>query len=587
ALSDYLRQHQVTTSSFPTRMGELLMDHLPDSFRCLVVGGEELKKTFADNRVRLGNICGPSECTVAISATCIEANSQNITIGKPVYNTRSYVLDEHMQPVPIGVAGEWHVSGYALTSGYLYRPELNKQRFGVNPFICEDDPEAQYHRTLYKVGDIVSWTEEGNLKFQGRKDFQAKIRGFRVELGEIEFHLSHHPQISGVLVQALEDSCSKYLCAWYESGTEIEQSELKAYLSTWLADYMIPELFIWLPQMPMNTNGKIDRRALPKPDRGTLANHYVAPVTQQEQQLCQEFARVLELERVGLTDDFFSLGGNSLKAIRLVATLQQNFRITVADLFTWRTPQAIAANVAWMCDNRQQQLERIKAHYQQKAQMTAREESHATGESTPALLRRIPDSALQPRPLQTVLLTGATGYLGCHLLEQLLKQTSSRLCLLIRGKDAQQAWQRLDQRFQRYFDQSLQQWESRLEVLAADIEQRHLGLDPVCYQRLLQEVNSVLHCAALVKHYGDYEQFYSANVQATAHLLEFAREAKSCDLHYISTVSVLCEGYVPGEREWTFDDGCDGSQLAGRENYYASSKYEGERLCLKYRDLGV
>ncbi|MGL4859978.1 MAG: amino acid adenylation domain-containing protein, partial [Enterobacteriaceae bacterium] len=351
ALLAYIGEHQATVGTFPTRMGELLMDQMPACFRCMVVGGEALNKTCANPQMRLENFCGPTECTVSVAVGQVETDCKQITIGKPIYNTRSYVLDDNLQPVPIGVAGEWCVSGYALSPGYLYRPELNQTCFVANPFEQPEplsaDPQAaghdnRHYTRLYKTGDRVCWTDTGELFYLGRKDFQVKIRGFRIELAEIELHLSQHPAITAALVQALEDNSSKYLCAWYEATAQIEPAQLKAWLAERLPDYMIPELFIWMAQMPHTVSGKIDRRALPEPDRSLLTRCYIAPVTPLEQKICADFAAILQIEQIGIDDDFFLLGGNSLKTIRLVAALQNCLQVSINDVFQCRTPRQLA-----------------------------------------------------------------------------------------------------------------------------------------------------------------------------------------------------------------------------------------------------
>ncbi len=585
ALSVYLGKHHCTVAFFTTKLGELFMDTMPPSMRCLIVGGEELKKTFLNDTTVLGNICGPTECTIAAAAACIEPGTSDITIGKPVYNTKSYILDENLQPVPIGVAGEWHVAGYGVSSGYINHPDQTAEKFISNSFIQVDDPEYQHYSRLYKTGDMVCWTEEGNIKYLGRKDFQVKIRGYRIEIGEIEFHLQSHERINGVIVLAQENNSSKYLCAYYEAIEAISIAELRRHLMQSVPEYMIPDFFVWMKTLPLTLNGKVDRRGLPKPDFATSTNEYIAPRNEQEALICTEFCNILEVAQIGINDDFFNVGGNSLKAIRLVSRLQENFRIAVADIFNFRTPLEISSNVAYVRDHMHQKLQTIKAAYVRNAQESA------SIKVVPPLKNfnatNLSSLVLEKKKIRTVMLTSATGYLGCHLFAQLLKQTDYDVCLLIRASSDELAFERINNKFSFYFEQDLSQYRNRIEVLASNIEANQLSLADATYRILINKIESVLHCAALVKHYGNYDEFYRANVKATCNLLDFSCLSKGKDFHYVSTYSVLLDGHIPGHETYAFDEDSDASLIVERNNLYARTKYEGEALCLSYRKRGV
>ena len=239
---------------------------------------------------------------------------------------------------------ELHIGGHGLARGYLNRPELTAEKFIDNPFATEEDKKFGHNLRLYKTGDLARWLPDGNLEFIGRIDDQVKIRGFRIELGEIESVLSTHSDVSQCVVLAKGEGQDKKLVAYvvsqYDKG--INQASIRTYLKDQLPDYMIPSFFIPLDSLPLNRNGKIDRKALPEPDESGLIrdNAYVAPRTESERILCDIFQSVLKLEQVGIHDNFFHIGGNSLSSIKLSAIISEKFndKISVKEIFDYPTP---------------------------------------------------------------------------------------------------------------------------------------------------------------------------------------------------------------------------------------------------------
>ncbi|WP_323856043.1 condensation domain-containing protein, partial [Xenorhabdus koppenhoeferi] len=290
------------------------------------------------------NLYGPTEA--AIKATFFDTANNftgNVPIGSAISNTRLYVLDGNQQLTPFGTAGELYIGGVGVARGYFNRPELTAERFIDNPFATEEDRAKGYTR-LYKTGDLVRWLPDGNLEYLGRNDFQVKIRGFRIELGEIESVLAAHEQVAQVVVVDREKEGSKYLAAYIvpEQENSIDTEELIAHLLSSLPEYMLPSTFTQIESIPLTLNGKLDRRALPVPkwiNEGT----YIAPRNKLENQLCSIWQEVLGLEQVGIHDNFFRIGGDSIVSIQLVSKLRQaGFPLQMKSIFDAPTVMQLA-----------------------------------------------------------------------------------------------------------------------------------------------------------------------------------------------------------------------------------------------------
>lgn len=291
----------------------------------ILCGGEPLPPDLAasllDRSVALWNMYGPTETTIWSTIEKIDRNDREITIGRPIANTELYILDQFLQPVPIGVSGELYIGGHGLARGYRGRPELTHERFIPHPF--SPDPTAR----LYRTGDSARYRPDGRIVHLGRLDHQVKIRGFRIELGEIETALSRHQAVRQAVVMAREDQQGvKQLVAYVvcQDGTTSSQPELRSYLRSEVPEYMVPSLFVFLTAMPLTANNKVDRNALPAP-ASTLASDtvHVAPRDQRDVQMAALWQQVFGIEKIGIHDNFFDLGGHSLKAAQLFYLIEQ------------------------------------------------------------------------------------------------------------------------------------------------------------------------------------------------------------------------------------------------------------------------
>lgn len=335
----WLADKQITIGFLPTPLAEMMFEELLPAnlaLRAVLVGGDKLHQyPRAALPFAVFNHYGPTENTVVTTWTAIETGvetSELPSIGRSIANTQVHVLDANLQPVPIGIPGELHISGVGLARGYLNRPELTAEKF-ISP------PIAQ---RLYRTGDRVRYLPDGNLEFFGRIDNQVKIRGFRIELGEVEAVLCQHPAVRESVVQVWEAAGNSRLVGYSVSHPDqnLTTSDLYHFLKQKLPDYMVPSAFVLLDALPLTPNGKIDRKALPQPDfsRPEQDERYVAPRSSVEQHIAEIWQQVLEVQRVGIYDNFFEIGGYSLLATQAIARMRQSLTVEVPLRTFFETP---------------------------------------------------------------------------------------------------------------------------------------------------------------------------------------------------------------------------------------------------------
>ena len=331
SLGKAIRQQSVTCLWLTAGLFNQIIDLRPsvlETVTHVLTGGEALSVPHVKKAMdlfptlRLTNGYGPTECTTFTTTYAIRKGETfptgSVPIGRPLANTRCYLLDAQLQPVPVGIPAELYVGGDGLARGYLNRPQLTEERFVTDPF--SQDPKAR----LYRTGDRCRWLPDGNIEYLGRRDHQVKVRGFRIELGEIEAVLGGHPAVQAAVVVAREDVPGDKRLVAYVTAKDPEQlkpSELRGLLQTKLPEYMVPSAFVTLERFPLTPNGKVDRKALPPPELGQVAAEqgFVAPRTSLEEELAGIWCDVLGLKQVGVHDNFFDLGGPSLLAIRVQA----------------------------------------------------------------------------------------------------------------------------------------------------------------------------------------------------------------------------------------------------------------------------
>jgi amino acid adenylation domain-containing protein len=339
ALIQTIQRHGVTTIHFvPTMLG-VFLNFLKkggeaqefSSVRQIFTSGEALQPHHTKSFLallpgkRLINLYGPTEATVDVSHYEVTSPEPVVPIGRPIANTGLHILDESLAPCGVGMTGELYLSGRGLARGYVNKPELTAERFINIPQVSEG--------TIYKTGDLARWREDGTVEYLGRNDFQAKLRGFRIELGEIEALLVEHPDVteSVALIEDGEDGL-QHLWAYVTGGSDLQESALKVQLAQSLPEYMVPERIVVMEAFPLSQNGKLDRKSLPAPDNRRAP--YVAPQTPTEVTLVEIWQNVLKLEKIGVTDNFFSLGGNSIHFVSVLAIARsQNLNFSFQQLF--------------------------------------------------------------------------------------------------------------------------------------------------------------------------------------------------------------------------------------------------------------
>ncbi|OMF83967.1 non-ribosomal peptide synthetase [Paenibacillus sp. FSL R7-0273] len=356
-LAETIERYGVTVMHFVPSMLSVFLEQAGQSFnrgqlgslRRVLASGEALNpqhvagfyKVMQEGGATLHNLYGPTEAAEVSYFDCIPPFKEAaVPIGKPLANTQLYIVGDNRQLQPIGVAGELYIAGDCLARGYYNRPELTAEKFVDNPFGSGT--------RMYRTGDLARWLPDGNLEYMGRIDHQVKIRGYRIECGEIEVRLLAHAYIREAVVLAREDEQGQvYLCAYLVSDEAVPLAELRSHLAGQLPDYMIPSYFVELEQLPLNNNGKVDRKALPAPDREAYTISYEAPRNTLETQLAELFAVVLGVNEVGISDSFFERGGHSLRALTLVSRIHQQLaiKLPLRELFARPTVKALAEYV--------------------------------------------------------------------------------------------------------------------------------------------------------------------------------------------------------------------------------------------------
>ena len=556
-LNDYFDREGITHSFMTTQVGCQFATNFDNhSLLHLSVGGEKVLPLTPPTAYQLHNAYGPTECTIFTTTYPMKEFEQNSPIGKPLDNFRLYIVDKQLNRLPVGAVGELWVSGPQVSRGYLNRPEKTAETYLTNPFTTD----SKYSR-VYRTGDIVRYLADGNIQFVGRRDGQVKIRGFRIELKEVEAVIREFPGIKDATVQAFDyETGGKFIAAYIVSDEQVDIKELNAFIGKQKPSYMIPAATMQIDAIPLNQNQKVNRKALPAPVIQAADHEYVEPKNEQERMFAKIFGDILSLDKVSATDNFFELGGTSLMVTKVIIECDKaGYHVIYGDVFTHPTPRLLAQFVSGEAPTEESDVEITNFDY--------------TG--IDAILKRNNIETFlkgERQQLGHVLLTGATGYLGIHVLRELIDSDAATITCLVRGKDQPAAEHRLKNLLFYYFEQSFKDlFGSRLFVVNGDVTQE-INVD--------SHIDTVFNCAANVKHFSKGTDIEDVNIGGAQRCVEFCLKTGARLVH-ISTTSV-------GEIWIIHNDGEQVPMLDERklwfgqflDNRYINSKFLAERAVL-------
>ena len=534
--------------------------------KCIVMGGEQFSvkafkgvKQYCDAKVY--NSYGPTEITIASNYQEI-TNPENITVGKALMNYVTEVRDIDGKLLPKGVMGELYIGGMGVGKGYYNMPEKTEEVF----LKINDIP-------YYRSGDYAIELPNGEIDIKGRIDNQIKLRGLRIEIGEIESNIDAFPNIKQSIVVIKKINNTEHLCAYFTADEEIDIDELKQHLENRLTKYMVPTVFMQLENMPQLPNGKTDTKKLPQP-KVTLK--YVAPKTRLEQEICAIFSSVLNIETVGAEDNFFEIGGTSLVASKLIIELlKQGYSVRYDDIFHNKTPRALAKVLSGESDSEEEfdvGKDIIKNYNYDEINRLLEEntlENFLDGEEL---------------EVGNVLLTGVTGFLGIHILYEFIKNENGKIYCILRKGNFDSCEERLADLMDYYFDEDFTDLiGSRIILSEGDITE----LDD--FKKLEDEpIDTVINAAAVVKHYTADDYIFKVNVDGVINGLKFAQTRNNIRYIQISTISVL-SSHSLNEKAYPNQEYNERTLYYEQylENKYLSSKFLAERLVLEAATKGL
>lgn len=572
-LSDIIQKHKITKIlTTPSRI-ELLFSNSAylkslSTIKEFILGGEPLPTTLLhklqeNTNANIFDLYGPTETTVYSTFKDV-TNSDFITIGKPINNTQIYILNDNNHLQPIGLVGEICIGGDGVGAGYYNNPEKTNSVYVQNPY--QDG-------IIYKTGDLGYFQQNGEIVCLGRKDHQVKIRGYRVELDDISNNILTFGGIDKcVVVDRTDANGKKYLCAYLVCKHKVDTVALKKYLVDILPHYMIPSYFVTLDKIPLTLNHKVDRKALPEPDFNEIdiSSEYVKPSSKIEKDLCRIFKDCLSISKIGIENDIFDYHIDSLDIIRVqTKMLEYNYKLNTQDFYQYRTIKNLAQSIE---NNSKQQTNNMDNSYLSYV--------NNSFNKYPSIMQ------FTKKHYNNILLLGCTGYLGIHLLEELLLNTNCHVTCIIRSKEDENAVKRLSKLYRFYFNKTLPT--NRITVLDSDITKSHFGLPINDYKELANSIDLAINTAANVKYYGNYEQFRKINVGVVQNLIEFCTKYHTIELIHISTLGVSGNYLVNHQKNYNqFDENDFYIEQKYDENVYIQTKFEAEKLIYEKTPEGL
>lgn len=539
-----------------------------NDFKVITIAGENFSSALINEHfsklpnVRLINEYGPTENSVCSTFYELSSNDSTVLIGKPIDNCKCYVLDSHQKLLPLGIAGELYVSGPGVSDGYLNNPDMTKNRFVDNPF------DKNYK--MYKTGDIVRLNFDMNLEFFGRDDNQIKLNGFRIELKEIESVILETNYVDDVLVttKALPDSKKILLAYILSSNQAFDINILNSFLRKRLPYYMIPTILL-IDKFPLTPNGKVDNKKLPLP-KSIKAKH-VIPKNKLEKEILETCKSVLHIEKFGTSDDFFIDGhADSLSILSISSKLfTKNIKIKTQDFYDFSS------------------VEKLSKYILSKKSKVAVIDKKIIKPYKTSLCRDYNKNHTFSFSYKNILLTGATGFLGIHILDYLLKNTSADIYCIIRKKYNQSPKKRLKNIISYYFDKDyFNTYNKRIFIINGDLLFENFKTSNKDYLLLKNKIDCIINAAANTKHYGNYKTFYNENFVTVKNLVCFAEENRIL-FNQISTTSVSGDYNSNSKNNLLFTENDLYIGQDYKSNVYIRSKFEAEKFILKEERNGL
>ncbi len=567
-LNEYFEKNRITHVFMTTQVGRQFITTMNShSIQYLIMGGEALTPLKPPKNYTIVNGYGPTETTCGISFFDIDRLYHSVPLGKINRGQKAYIVDKRFRRVPVGVPGELCIAGRQVARGYLNRPEKTAEVFVDNPFTDETE-----YKKMYRTGDIVCFLPNGNLQFVGRKDSQVKIRGFRIELTEVEEVIRRFEGIIDAAVVAFDDKMGgKFIAAYVVSDKQVDVNKLNAFIEKEKPSYMVPAVTMQIEEIPLTQNQKVNKRALPKPEK--TSRDYVAPKNKIEKDFCEIMGEALGMQPYSATDNFFEVGGSSILATKVLASaLSKDYKVSYADLFKYSSPQRIAQylGVETYEENCANTDNRIRDYSYDAINELIQK---ANMELVDAAIEG--DLSVLKGNMGNILLTGATGFLGIHVLKEYLTSYKGKVYCLVRKTKKLSAKQRLKTLLVYYFSDDFEEAfeDGRINILEAGITDANL-------EEALKDVSfdTIIHCAACVKHFVTNDILYRINTLGTKNLLDICEKNKKRFVH-MSTASV-CGIKQEGITKDVFTE-TDLFIGQSTDNEYVQTKFLAERFVLE------
>lgn len=587
-LADLIEKNKVDLiQTTPSRMKMLLGSN---SFcnsikrlKMILIGGEAFPKALLSQLryitgASIYNMYGPTETTVWSTIKDLSYADQ-ITIGTPIYNTRIAIIDFFNKLQPVGLPGELCIGGAGVSNGYINNDDLTREKFVII------DGER-----VYKTGDYAYINNEQEIEYIGRTDSQIKVRGHRIELAEIEEAMNEYKDIklTAVIVKQDNDD-NKYLEAYFEGYTSIKISDLKGYLKERLPEYMLPDYYFQIEKMPLTPNLKIDRKMLfeIKTEKEVEKNIIVQPQNEIQTIILEYWKHFFDNSNIGITDNFFDLGGNSLKAVQLATILMDKFTLDANAIFKYPTVKLLENNIHYKENNFEAYIAEQKYYANRLMEIQNDSIFDSQYKDYVNKCKKIDSYQLEEKySFKNILLTGASGYLGIHLLYEILHMSTANIYLFVRRRNSDSPAVRISKLFEKiYGNGSFSAYKNRIYIIEADLEYNYLGLSKKTYYAIQSKIDCIFHAAANVSHFGTYNDFRLPNIIGTKNLIDFALSDQKPLFNYISTQGIGFE--LPDTCHRVLFSEFDSVEKVQIDNYYLQTKAEAENLVKEAKNRGL